>query len=149
MNRGNFQNTITAYLCTKDAARAIEFYKRAFGAVERVRIMDEDGKRVSHAEMSIGAAVFFLADEYPDKVLSPQTIGGSPVLLVLDVPDVDAVFQQAVSAGASIARPLQDAFNGALRNGKLIDPFGHQWMITTTVNPRKLGMELHSASESV
>jgi PhnB protein len=122
---------ITPYLTYRDAAKAIEFYKKAFGAVERVRLPDDEGK-VSHAEIHIQGVPIFLSDEYPGiDVLSPETVGGSPVMLVLDVDDVDAVFNQALAAGATETRPLQDSFGGALRTGKLVDPFGHYWMITT------------------
>jgi PhnB protein len=125
------QITITPMLSFKDAASAIEFYKRAFGAVEVTRLTEENG-RVGHAELRIGDAALMLSDEYPEiQVLSPETIGGSPVMLLLTVKDVDAVFHQAVAAGAAVDRPLQDTFGGAMRNGKLVDPFGHRWMILT------------------
>lgn len=124
-------STITPYLCAKDAARAIDFYKQAFGALEISRLMDDDG-RVGHAELLIGGAKIFIADEYPEiGVLSPATIGGSPVMVVVEVDDVDALFNQAVAAGAKMDRPVMDRFDGALRNGKLIDPFGHRWMLST------------------
>ena len=122
---------ITPYLCAKDAARAIDFYVQAFGALETLRLPDDDG-RVSHAELMIGHAKIFISDEYPEiGVLSPTTIGGSPIMVVLEVSDVDSLFNQAVAAGAKVDRPLMDRFDGALRNGKLIDPFGHRWMLTS------------------
>jgi PhnB protein len=122
---------ITPYLTFRDAEKAIEFYQQAFGAVEHVRLPDDEGK-MSHAEIRIQGVPIFLSDEYPGiDVLSPETVGGTPVMLVLDVDDVDAVFNQALSAGAVQTRPLQDSFGGALRTGKLVDPFGHHWMITT------------------
>lgn len=124
-------STITPYLCAKDAARAIDFYKTAFGALETLRLPDDDG-RVSHAELLIGDAKVFISDEYPEiGVLSPGTIGGSPVMIVLEVSDVDSLFNQAVAAGAKVDRPVMDRFDGALRNGKLLDPFGHRWMLTS------------------
>ncbi len=119
------------YLALDDGAAGIEFYKKAFGAVEEMRLTDDNG-RISHAEIRVGGTPIYISDEYPEiNVLSPKTIGGSPVMIVLDVPDVDAMFQQAVSAGAQVDRPLQDGFDGSLRTAKLIDPFGHRWMITT------------------
>jgi len=123
--------TATPYLCCKDASSAIEFYKAAFGAEETMRIPEPSGK-VSHAEVSIEGAAIYISDEYPEiNVLSPQTIGGSPVMIVLDTPDVDSLFHKAVAAGATVDRPLQDGFDGALRTGKLIDPYGHRWMVVT------------------
>jgi PhnB protein len=122
---------ITPYLTFRDAAQAIEFYQRAFGAMEQVRLLDEDGK-VSHAELLFHGVPVYLSDEYPEiDVLSPETVGGTPVMLVLDVDDVDTVFKQAIQAGGRETRPLQDSFGGSLRTGKLVDPFGHHWMITT------------------
>jgi PhnB protein len=126
----SYPTTVTPMLCVKGAAGAIEFYRRAFGAVETLRLMD--GERVGHAEIRIGEARITLADEYPEiGVLSPQSLGGSPVMLLLDVEDVDALFQQAVAAGATVDRPLADVFDGAMRNGKLVDPYGHRWMLMT------------------
>ena len=114
-------------LSFNDAA-AIAFYKEAFGAVETDRITDPQGK-IAHAALRIGDAEMMLSDECPEiGVLSPSSVGGSPVMLLLQVPDVDAVFAQAVAAGATIARPVA---GDALRNGKLLDPFGHRWMILT------------------
>jgi PhnB protein len=130
-----YRTTVTPYLCATDATAAIEFYKLACGAVVTLLLPDEQG-RVSHATLQVGDAEFYLSDEYPAiDVRSPQTIGGSPVLIVLDVPDVDALFAQAVAAGARVDRPLADQFDGALRNGKLVDPFGHRWMLSTTRGP--------------
>jgi PhnB protein len=123
--------SITPYLTFRDATKAIEFYKQAFGAVERVRLPDEQGK-MSHAEILIFGVPVYLSDEYPEiDVLSPETVGGNPVMLVLNVDNVDEVFHQALAAGAVEHRPLQDSFDGALRTGKLVDPFGYRWMITT------------------
>jgi PhnB protein len=123
--------SIIPYLCAKDAARAIDFYKQAFGALETSRITDDDG-RIGHAELLIGGARVFVSDEYPEiGVLSPATVGGSPVMVVIEVENVDVLFNQAVAAGAKVDRPLINRFDGALRNGKLIDPFGHRWMLST------------------
>ena len=121
---------IVPYLAFEDASQAIEFYRQAFGAVESYRLED-DGK-ISHAEIRIGEAVIYLSDRYPEiDVLSPKDLGGSPVMIVLEVEDVDQLFNQAVTAGASVSRPLEDSFEGTLRTGKLVDPFGHRWMILT------------------
>jgi PhnB protein len=124
---------ITPYLAIKGADKGIEFYKQAFGAIEVMRLVDPDG-RISHAEIRIGGSPVMISDEYPEiGVFSPQTLGGSPVMIILETADVDILFNQAVAAGAQVVRPLQDAFDGALRNAKLNDPFGHRWMIL----PRK------------
>ena len=123
-------HTATPYLIVKDAARAIEFYKLAFGATEEVR-MDEPGGKVGHAEIKIGDSVIMLADEHPEMgARSPQAIGGTPVSLLLYVPDCDAVVAKAVSLGAKVLKPMQDQFYGD-RSGTLADPFGHQWTIAT------------------
>ncbi len=131
LSPGSSSVTATPYLCCKGAAQAIEFYKSAFGAVEGMRLTEPDG-RVSHAEIQVGGAPIYLADEFPEiNVHSPETIGGSAVLIALQVPDVDALFNQAVAAGATVERPLSDGFDGAMRTGKVIDPFGHHWLILT------------------
>jgi len=120
----------TPYLCCKDAARAIEFYKKAFGATEAIRL-SEPGGRIGHAEIRIGDAPIMLSDEYPEMdVRSPQSLGGSPVLIHLYVDDVDALASRAVAAGAKLLRPVADQFYGD-RSGTLTDPFGHRWMIAT------------------
>jgi PhnB protein len=125
---------MTPYLCAKDAAAAIAFYQEAFGATETSRM--SDGGKVAHAELAINGASIFLSDEYPEiDVLSPQSLGGSPVTLHLTVPDVDAVVERAVAAGAQLLRPVADQFHGH-RNGKLKDPFGHVWKISTPLNPK-------------
>src|SRR5690349_11854102 len=124
----NPQISITPMLTFKDAAAAIAFYKQAFNASEVARQTEPDGK-ISHAEIRIGDVPVMLSDEFPEiDVLSPGSVGGSPVMLLLLVPDVDAVFQQALAAGASLVRPVA---GDSLRNGKLLDPFGHRWMIAT------------------
>jgi PhnB protein len=123
--------TATPYLCVTDTAAAIAFYVRAFGAVEVGRLTQRDG-RIGHAEIRIGGAPIFVSDEFPEiGVRSPASLGGSPVMIVLDVPDVDALFNRAVAAGATVDRPVADQFDGAQRNGKLNDPFRHRWMILT------------------
>ena len=120
---------VTAYLCADGAADAIEFYKRAFGAEERYRLPEPDG-RLGHAEIVIGDTVLFLSDERAEHaVLSPLALKGNSVSFVLRVPDVDAAFQRACDAGATVERPVVDSPHG--RGGWLVDPFGHRWSIMT------------------
>jgi|WetSurMetagenome_2_1015567.scaffolds.fasta_scaffold359052_1 PhnB protein len=134
----HFHSTVIPYLAFQDTSRAIEFYQHAFNAVEVYRLNDPDGK-ISHAEIRIGDTPIFLSDEYPEiDVLSPKTIGGSPVMIVLEVEHVDAVLQQALAAGAVLVRPLQDGFDGTLRTCKVNDPFGHRWMILTHQAKREI-----------
>ncbi|MGZ8919020.1 MAG: VOC family protein [Methylobacter sp.] len=123
-------HTATPYLVITNAAKAIEFYKQAFGATELMRL-EGPGDKIVHAEIRIGDSSIMLADEYPDfNALSPQTIGGSAVSIMLYVEDVDTVVDRAVAAGASLIMPVKDQFYGD-RSGKIIDPFGHHWMIAT------------------
>ena len=118
------------YLCCRGAARALDFYAAAFGAVETMRLAEPSG-RIGHAEITIEGARVMLSDEYPEMdVRSPQTIGGSPVMIHLYVSDVDAVAARAVAAGATLERPVADQFYGD-RSGQLRDPFGHRWSIAT------------------
>ncbi|MGZ8241558.1 MAG: VOC family protein [Methylobacter sp.] len=123
-------HTATPYLVITNAAKAIEFYKQAFGATELMRL-EGPGDKIVHAEIRIGDSSIMLADEYPDfNALSPQTIGGSAVSIMLYVEDVDEVVDRAVAAGARLIMPVKDQFYGD-RSGKIIDPFGHHWMIAT------------------
>lgn len=122
--------TATPYLIVNDAASAIAFYIKAFDAIELVRLANPSGK-VMHAEVRIGDAPFMLADEFPDMgYRSPQSLGGSPVSILLYVNEVDAQFKQAIAAGAKEMMPVQDQFDGD-RRGTLIDPFGHIWLLAT------------------
>jgi PhnB protein len=124
-------HSVNPYLVVRNADRAIEFYKRAFGAEERFRMYGPDNKAIMHAELKIGDSVFMLTEESPDmKTLSPESIGGSPVSLYIYVKDVDSIFNQAVSEGATILHPVNDQFYGD-RSGYLKDPFGHLWSIAT------------------
>ena len=117
----------TPYLICTDATRAIEFYKKAFGATELERLLMPDG-RVGHAELKISGATIFLADEFPNMgCVSPQTLGGTTVRMMIYVADVDAFAAHAVGAGATVLQPPADQFYGD-RNCKLSDPFGHVWM---------------------
>jgi PhnB protein len=125
-------HTATPYLIIKDAAKAIEFYKKAFGAKEMMRMSQPDG-RIGHAEIKIGNSPIMLADEFPEMgARSPQSLGGSPVSILLYVEDVDAFAEQAVAAGTKVVRPVKDQFYGD-RSGSFEDPFGHQWHIATHV----------------
>lgn len=123
-------HTATPYLTVHDANRALEFYKQAFGAQVLVRMDGPDGK-VGHAEFQIGDSRLMLADEFPQMgAKSAQTLGGTPVAVLLYVEDVDALFQQALKAGGKEERPVEDQFYGD-RMGSLFDPFGHRWFIAT------------------
>ena len=123
-------HTVTPYLCIRGAAKALDFYARAFGAKEKVRMPGPDGK-VMHAEILIGDSLVMLGDESP-QAKSPAAFGGTPVSIMLYVPDVDAVFKKATAAGAKADAPPSDMFWGD-RYGKLTDPFGHSWGIATHV----------------
>jgi len=123
-------HSVTPYLIIRGAADAIEFYKKAFGATELFRFPGPDGK-IGHAEMQVGNSRIMLADEYPDMGYNgPQTLGGSPIALMIYLADVDAVFNRAVEAGATVKEALQDKFYGD-RIGTVIDPFGHRWHLAT------------------
>ena len=123
-------HTVTPYLVLNDTTRAIEFYKRAFNATERVR-MDAPNGKIGHAELQIGDSLIMLGDEMPgSSARSPQSLGGTCVGIFLYVKDVDTAFQKALDAGARVEQPLQDMFWGD-RYGKLTDPFGHSWSIAT------------------
>jgi uncharacterized glyoxalase superfamily protein PhnB len=125
-------HTLTPYLTVRNAAKAIEFYKQAFGAQERGVMKGPDG-RVMHAELLIGDSIVMLADEWPDfGALSPESVGGSSSGLHIYVDNVDEAFARAVKAGAQTEMPVSDQFWGD-RYGKLKDPFGHKWSIATHV----------------
>ncbi|HEX3391476.1 MAG TPA: VOC family protein [Solirubrobacteraceae bacterium] len=120
------------YLIIDGASEAIEFYKRVFGANERMRMGGPDG-RVGHAELDIGDAVVMLADANPDTGMQhPRAIGGTPVTLHLYVQDADATFDRAVQHGAKPLRPMEDRFYGD-RSGQFEDPYGHRWNVATHV----------------
>jgi PhnB protein len=124
-------HTVTASITCKDAARAIEFYKSAFGATERMRMQSPDG-RVSHAELQIGDSVIFLGDEFPGMTVAPTENSLPSSSIYLYVEDADATFNQAVSAGAQPSMPVTTMFWGD-RYGKVVDPFGHHWGVSTHV----------------
>ena len=123
-------HTVTPYLALRDAARAIEFYKKAFGAKEELRIPGPGGK-IGHAEIVIGDSHIMLADEHPERGhLGPQSRGGSTVSIMLYLENVDTVVERAVAAGAKLLMPVADQFYGD-RMGGLEDPFGQVWYVAT------------------
>jgi PhnB protein len=123
-------HSVTPYLIIRGAAEAIEFYQKSFGATELFRFPAPDGK-IGHAEIKIGDSPIMIADEFADMGYNgPQSLGGSPVSIMLYVDDVDAVFKRAVEAGATVKEALQDKFYGD-RMGTLTDPFGHRWHVAT------------------
>jgi PhnB protein len=123
-------HAVTPYLIVRGGGDAIEFYKKAFGAVELFRFPSPDGK-IGHAEIKIGDSPIMLADEYPEMgYKGPQTIGGSSVSLMIYVADVDSTFNRAIESGGTVKDAVQDKFYGD-RIGTLIDPFGHVWHIAT------------------
>jgi PhnB protein len=140
-------HSVTPYLTLSDAARAIDFYKRAFNAQEVMRMAGPNGK-VGHAELRIGDSVIMLGDEMPGtSTRSPQSLGGTTGGVFLYVENVDAVFQQAVSAGAQVESPLADMFWGD-RYGRLKDPFGHSWSVATHIEdvaPEEMSKRMQEA----
>lgn len=126
-------HSITPYLVISEAAKAIDWYKQAFGAQQTLRMEDPTTGKIGHAELKIGDSYIMLADEYPDMgYRSPKTLGGAGISLLLYVKDVDGTVKQAVDAGAKIERPLEDQFYGD-RTGTIQDPFGHVWTIATHI----------------
>ncbi|QDU39392.1 Glyoxalase-like domain protein [Maioricimonas rarisocia] len=125
-------HSITPYLLIKGAAKAIDFYAKAFGAQEKMRLVGPDG-RIGHAELKIGDSHIMLADEHPEMdAFAPETPGRSGVGILLYVENVDEVVERAVTAGAEIERPLYDQFYGD-RSATLLDPFGHMWTVATHI----------------
>jgi PhnB protein len=146
-------HTLNAYLIVRGASSALEFYKKAFGATELMRLNMPDGK-IAHSELQIGDSIFMISDENPVwGSTSPETLGGSPVRLYLYVSDVDATFASAIRAGATETMPLENQFWGD-RTGQVVDPFGHHWHIAThieDVDPNELPgrMEAYFVGHSV
>src|SRR5580698_5606684 len=144
-------HSVTPYLTVNDAARAIDFYKRAFGAQETVRMQGPPGK-IGHAELKIGDSIVMLADEMPgNNCRSPQSLGGSTVNLFVYVKDVDSAFKQAVNAGAKVDAQPTDMFWGD-RYGKLTDPFGHSWSLAThkeDVTPEEMKQRSQAAMSAM
>ncbi len=124
--------TVTPHMVVKDAGGAIEFYKKAFGAEEVMRMPGPGGQGVMHAELKIGDSMVMLCDEFPQAGhwRAPESLKGTTVTLALYVEDVDKAFQRAVDAGATVSMPVMDTFWGD-RYGKVTDPFGHEWGLAT------------------
>lgn len=142
-------HTVTPYLTVRDAAQAIDFYKRVFGATEIMRMPGPDGKSLVHAELRIGDSVVMLSDEMPGMSTchAPTSLGGTTVALFLYVPNVDATFKRAVGAGCKVLRPLADMFWGD-RYGQVEDPFGNQWALAThkeDVTPKEMKRRAQAA----
>lgn len=125
-------HSVTPYLLVRNAAEAIEYYKNSFGAQEIMR-MPAPGGKIGHAEIKIGDSHIMLADEVPEQgFVGPQTLGGTGSSILLYVEDVDGTFARAVQLGAKLQRQVENKFYGD-RSGTLIDPFGHQWTVSTHV----------------
>jgi PhnB protein len=122
---------VTPYLSIDGAAKAIEFYRDIFGATDRGVMQGPDGK-VAHAELEIGNSMVMLSDSFPGGTPTPTELGGSPVFLMVYVPDVDAVFAKAIAAGAKELAPVTDQFYGD-RSGQFEDPFGHRWNVASHI----------------
>jgi PhnB protein len=135
-------SSLSPHIFVSNAAAAIEFYKQAFNAQELSRHLAPDGKRIMHAALLVNGGTLMLCDDFPEyrggKGSTPEALGGSPVVLHLQVKDADTAFNQAVAAGATVAMPLADQFWGD-RYGQIVDPFGHTWSIGAQV--RKLSEE--------
>ncbi len=141
-------HSVTPYLIVNGAASALDFYKKAFGATEVMRMTQPDGK-VGHAEIRIGDSVVMMADEFPERgIRSPESYGGSPISLMVYVDDVDLLFPQAIAAGGKELSPVSDQFYGD-RSGILQDPFGHTWSIAThkeDLTPEQIQQRISGAS---
>ncbi|MFS0883215.1 VOC family protein [Metabacillus niabensis] len=126
-------HTVTPYMIIKDATAAISFYKKAFGATEQMRVTDNSGK-VQHAEIKIGDSPIMIADEFPAYPImqSPQSLKGAGMHIFLYVEDADALFAQAIDAGAKELEPVEEHIEGDRRGG-VMDPFGHIWWIATHI----------------
>jgi PhnB protein len=125
-------HAVMPYLIVDDAAKAIEFYKTVLGATERMR-MDAPGDKIGHAELTVGGSVIMLADEHPEMgAVGPRTVGGTPVGIMVYLPDVDAAVARALAAGAKLVSPAENKFYGD-RTASIEDPFGHKWYLSTRV----------------
>jgi PhnB protein len=142
-------HSVTAGLVVDQGARALEFYKTAFGAEELFRM--PMGDKIAHAEIKIGDTIVMLSDEWPDMgLLSPKNRGGTTVSLMIYVEDADLAFKRAVDAGGSVERAVQNEFYGD-RSGTLIDPFGHRWTISThveDVSPEEMNRRMEEWSKA-
>lgn len=140
----------TPYLIVNDGTAAIDFYKRAFGAVEVMKF-DMPGGKIGHAEMKIGNSLFMLADEAPEMgAVSPATVGGTPVSMMVYVNDIDLFFAKALAEGAREERAVEDKFYGD-RSGNLIDPYGHKWTFAThkeDVSPEEMKRRMSEMTQN-
>jgi PhnB protein len=143
-------NSLSPYITVKNARAAIDFYVAAFGAEELYALVDPADGRIGHGEIRFGTTVVMISDEYPDfGAISPESLGGSPVKLYIDVDDVDTLFPKAIALGATELRPVKDQFFGD-RSGMLIDPFGHSWFIATkseAVSPEEMQRRWNAGME--
>jgi PhnB protein len=143
-------HSITPYLTVKGASEAIDFYKKAFGAKELMRVPWPDGKLIMHAQIKIGDSPLFITDEFPDMNWAGSELSGrSPVTIHLYVDDVDKTFKAALAAGAKETMPVADMFWGD-RYGRLVDPFGHQWSLATHIedlSPDEIGKRAQTACQ--
>jgi PhnB protein len=141
---------VSPYLVVDGAQKAIEFYTTVLGATERMRMPGPDG-RIGHAELQVGDSLIMLADEFPDMgAKGPSAYGGSPVSISVYVEDVDATFDKATGAGATVVRPLENQFYGD-RSATFDDPFGHRWTIAThveDVSPEEMGRRAAEMGQS-
>src|SRR5262245_40657787 len=124
-------HSVTPYLVVDGAAKAIDFYKRAFKAAEHVRMPGPENK-IAHAEIKIGDSMVMLSDPMESVHKSPKTLGGTPITLMIYTEDVDTTVADAIKAGAQTLRPVEDQFWGD-RMGGVTDPFGHQWFVATHI----------------
>lgn len=150
MNTPTDYPALSAYITVKDAAKAIEFYKAAFGATELFRLTMGDKNFVGHAELLINGTLVMLSEEFPGMNKSPQALGGTPVTFCLIMDNADAAFATAVAAGATVLRAVADQFYG-FRSGCVTDPFGHQWMIqhqTEKLTPQQMQERMGAMTES-
>jgi PhnB protein len=125
-------SSVVPAIAVRSGAQAIEFYKRAFGAEERYRLIDPENGKIGHAELTINGALLMLSDEYPQYNKTPETLGGVSAKFLIMCPDVDAAFARAVEAGAEVVMPLSNQFYGH-RDGRVRDPFGHEWLLSQVV----------------
>ena len=119
-------------IAVKNGAQAIEFYKKAFGAEERYRLIDPESGKIGHAELTINGALLMVSDEYPQYNKAPDTLGGVSAKFLITCADVDAAFARALGAGAEMIMPLTNQFYGH-RDGRVRDPFGHEWLLSQVV----------------
>jgi PhnB protein len=143
--------TLRAHMTVHDAQAALAFYARAFGAIEQFRLTEPGSARIGHAEIRIGDSILMMNDEYPAfGARSPNAIGGSPVAFHVSVPDADKAVEQAVAAGATLVRPVQDQFYGD-RSGMVACPFGYRWFLAATkevVSPAEMQKRWSKMMES-